>query len=74
MSENEINNLHRQLEAMSELLRKMNETLVSHIAEECDYKHALQDLVALWKASKIIIPGAVLIWGFVVWVKDHIRL
>ena len=74
MSENEVTELRRQLESMSELLHKLDKLLVGHIAEERDYKPALQDLVVLWKASKIIIPGAVLVWGFVVWFKDHVRL
>lgn len=74
MSENEINNLHRQLETISERLSELNNTLVEHITEERDYKPALQDLVVLWKASKIIIPGAVLVWAFIVWVKDHVRI
>ena len=73
MSENEINNIHRRMDSLDEILREIRDTLIGHIAEEKDYKPALQDLVSLWKASKIVVPAGAGMWAFVVWMKDHVK-
>jgi len=40
-------------------------------------KPALEELVALWKGSKLIIPmlasGAAMLWAAWTWAKDHIK-
>lgn len=74
MSENEINNIHRRMDNQDKLLLEIRDTLVRHLADDAEYKPAMKDLVILWKASKIIIPIAVGLWAFALWLKDHVKL
>jgi len=55
-------------------------TVVAHVAEERETKAAIEDLILLWRgskmmvsAAKLLIPIAAAIVGAAVWVKDHFR-
>lgn len=75
-----IENLHRRLDTHEELLREIRDKVVAHIAEEREMKPALDELVSLWKGSKVISRilatlcafGAA-VWALFVWAKDHIK-
>lgn len=72
------------MDTQDELLREIRDMIVSHIAEHEERKiiasasaKALDEIVLLWRASKIIIPALILIVtaaaGAWAWAKDHVR-
>ena len=73
-----ISNLHRRMDSQDKLLLEIRDTMTAHIAEEKSVKPALDELISLWKGSKILIPmlagAAAMIWAVISWSKDHIRL
>jgi hypothetical protein len=68
-----INNIHRRMDLQDDLLREIRDKVISQET----MKPALEDLVALWKGSKIMIPmmasAAGLLWAFWTWAQDHIK-
>ena len=68
-----INNIHRRMDLQDDLLREIRDKVISQET----MKPALEELVTLWKGSKIMIPllasAAGMIWAVVAWVKDHIK-
>ena len=68
-----INNIHRRMDLQDDLLREIRDKVIS----QENMKPALEELVALWKGSKIMIPmmasAAGLLWAFWTWAKDHIK-
>ena len=73
-----ISNLHRRMDTQDKLLLEIRDTMTAHIAEEKSVKPALDELISLWKGSKILIPmlagATAMIWAVISWSKDHIRL
>ena len=68
-----ISNIHRRMDLQDDLLREIRDKVISQET----MKPALEDLVALWKGSKIMIPmmasAAGLLWAFWTWAQDHIK-
>ena len=68
-----INNIHRRMDIQDDLLREIRDKVISQET----MKPALEELVTLWKGSKIMIPmmasAAGLLWAFWTWAKDHIK-
>ena len=68
-----INNIHRRMDLQDDLLREIRDKVISQET----MKPALDELVTLWKGSKIMIPmmasAAGLLWAFWTWAKDHIK-
>ena len=63
------------LTALNASLDEHKEALTQHIAEENKIAPALDELVSLWKGSKVLIPligtlGAAIGWA-ISWLKDH---
>lgn len=61
--------------AFSAALDEYKEALTKHIAEENKIAPALDELVSLWKGSKVLIPmigtlGVGIGW-LISWLKDH---
>jgi len=76
----EAENLHDRLDTIEALSRATHDTVVAHVAEERETKAAIEDLILLWRgskmmvsAAKLLIPIAAAIVGAAVWVKDHFR-
>ena len=73
-----LENIHRRLDSQDKLLLEIRDTMTAHIAEEKSVKPALDELISLWKGSKILIPmiagAAAMVWAVISWSKDHIRL
>jgi hypothetical protein len=61
------------MDIQDDLLREIRDKVISQET----MKPALEDLVALWKGSKIMIPmmasAAGLLWAFWTWAQDHIK-
>ena len=62
------------------ILQEIRDIIVSHIAAEAEWKPAIQELVLLWRGSKImsgllatLCAGAATIWVFFSWARDHIK-
>ena len=68
-----INNIHRRMDIQDDLLREIRDKVISQET----MKPALEELVTLWKGSKIMIPmmasAAGLLWAFWTWAQDHFR-
>ena len=68
-----INNIHRRMDIQDDLLREIRDKVISQET----MKPALEELVTLWKGSKIMIPllasAAAMIWAVVAWAQDHIK-
>ena len=68
-----INNIHRRMDLQDDLLREIRDKVISQET----MKPALDELVTLWKGSKIMIPmmasAAGLLWAFWTWAQDHIK-
>ena len=54
--------------------------VVAHVAEERETKAAVEELIMLWRGSKmmvsvfkVIIPIAAALVGAAVWVKDNVK-
>lgn len=72
-----IANIHRRMDSQDKMLREIRDTMTAHIATEKEVKPAIDELVALWKGSKILIPilasAAAMVWAVVSWAKDHVK-
>lgn len=71
--------LHARLDAIEELGEKRN-SIIGHIAEERETKAAIDELILLWRGSKlvvsgfkILIPVAAALLGAALWLKDHVK-
>lgn len=74
----------RRMDTQDALLREIRDMIVGHVAEHEERKviasasaKALDEIVLLWRASKIIIPALIVIVTTVAaawaWAKDHVR-
>ena len=70
-------NLHRRMDRQDEMLLEIRDKITAHIAESDNLRPALDDLVSMWKGSRLLVPImaglAAMIWGIVSWGKDHIK-
>ena len=70
-------NMHRRMDAQDRMLIEIRDRMIDHIARQNEIKPALDELVSLWKGSKIIIPMfatlAAGIWAIMAWGKDHVK-
>lgn len=81
VSASELDNMHRRMDTQDELLREIRDKLVGHLAADEQVKPAIEELVAMWKGSKmafrIISVVAIAmggLWSLLVWAKDHVKL
>ena len=79
-----IQNIHRRMDTQDRLLLEIRDQgvqnatrLEEHIKTEKEVKPAIDELVALWKGSKILIPilasAAAMVWAVFAWAKDHVK-
>lgn len=82
-----VSHMHRRIDEqdqslleIKELVLKQTSLLNFHIQMENEIKPALEELVTLWRGSKVmgrIIIGisaiGAIFGGFIVWVKDHVK-
>lgn len=69
--------MRHRLDRIEDLLTCTKEALTRHIAEEATLKPALEELITLWKGSKILFPIlaalSVAAAGAFTWIKEHVR-
>ena len=72
-----IANLHRRMDSQDRLLLEIDRKITSHMAESDTIRPALEELVALWKGSKILIPilaaMSATVWAVVAWASEHVK-
>jgi len=63
-----------------DLARATHDTVVAHVAEERETKAAIDELILLWRGSKlmvsgikIMIPIVAALLGAAIWVKDYFK-
>ena len=66
------------MDTQDALLKEIRDMVISHIATEREIKPAVDELVAMWKGSKLIIPilasAGAMLWAVLAWAKDHVKL
>jgi len=72
--------IERRFDTQDILLREIRDTLLAHLAIDKEMKPSLDELVSLWKGSKVIsaILAALFafgagVWALFSWAKDHIK-
>jgi hypothetical protein len=77
----EIERLHTEIADIKKSISEMSNAISVHIARSDDIAPALQELVSLWRASKIIgylCTGLAALlaslWAAYLWARDHVRL
>ena len=80
MPEAEIRNIHERLDKQDVLLRDIHTMLIGHLATEAEMKPSLDELISLWRGSKVLsgvlaalIAGGAALWALFVWAKDHLK-
>ena len=72
-----LNNLHRRMDRQDEMLLEIRDSITRHVAESDQIRPALEELVTLWRGSKMLLPiiaGAVgLVWAIYTWAKENLR-
>lgn len=72
-----IANLHRRMDAQDKMLLEIRDQMTKHLSESEASKQSLDELVTIWKGSKILIPLMAAIcagaWSLIVWAKEHVR-
>ena len=72
-----IANIHRRMDSQDKLLLEIRDTITTHIATDSNIKPALDELITIYKGSKLIIPALVFmagtLWAFWTWATDHIK-
>jgi hypothetical protein len=65
------------MDSQDAILREIRDTVTAHIATESTVKPALDELITLYKGSKILIPmmaaAAVSLWALWEWARAHIK-
>lgn len=72
--------LHARLDAIEEVARSTHDSIIGHIAEERETKAAIDELILLWRGSKLVVSGFKLLipifaalLGAALWAKDHVK-
>lgn len=72
--------LHERLDKIEKLAEETHTYMVAHIESEKETKAALDELILLWRGSKMVVSAAKLvipifaaIIGAAVWAREHFR-
>lgn len=72
--------LHARLDAIEEVGRATHDCIIDHIAEERETKAAIDELIILWRGSKLVVSGfkimipiCAALLGAAMWFKDHVK-
>lgn len=75
-----IQNLHRRMDKQDEMLLEIRDTITAHVAESEHIRPHLEELVALWRGSRLlvgIIGGVAVaigaVWSLVTWAQAHLK-
>ena len=72
--------LHARLDAIEEVGRATHDCIIGHLAEERETKAAIDELIILWRGSKLVVSGfkimipiCAALLGAAMWFKDHVK-
>lgn len=72
--------LHERLEKIEKLAEETHTYMLAHVESEKETKAALDELILLWRGSKImvgvakmVIPIFATLIGVAVWARDHFK-
>ena len=72
--------LHARLDAIEVVARSTHDSIIVHIAEERETKAAIDELILLWRGSKLVVSGFKILipilaalLGAALWLKDHVK-
>ena len=72
-----IANLHRRMDSQDKLLLEIDRKITAHMTEEDSIKPALDELVVMWRGSKLLLPIfatlAAMVWGVLTWARDNLK-
>ncbi len=75
-----IQNLHRRLDKQDEMLLEIRDTITVHVAESEQIRPHLEEVVALWRGSRLlvgIIGGVAVamgaVWSLITWAQAHLK-
>ncbi len=73
-----IANIHRRLDKQDEMLLEIRDKIHTHIVEADGLRPAIDEMVNLWKGSKILIPIVTTVvaigWALAEWSDKHLKL
>jgi hypothetical protein len=65
------------MDSQDKMLLEIRDKITNHLNESEQIKPALEELVVLWRGSKMLLPiiaGAFgMVWAIYTWAKDHIK-
>jgi hypothetical protein len=65
------------MDEQDRLLREIRDSITTHLAVDKEVKPAIDELITLYKGSKVLIPmmvtAAVALWAFWEWARAHIK-
>lgn len=72
-----IADLHRRLDDQEKLIKELCEIVRESIVIDKEHKAALEQMILLWRGSKIVVP-ALMIFGptflaLIVWFREHVN-
>lgn len=75
-----IQNLHRRMDKQDEMLLEIRDTITAHVAEAEQIRPHLEEVVALWRGSRLlvgIIGGVAVamgaVWSLITWAQAHLK-
>ena len=80
----EAEKLQDRLDTIETIARTTHDTIVAHVAEERETKAAVEELILLWRGSKMLVSAfrllipalavvTAIIAGSAGWIKDHVK-
>jgi hypothetical protein len=76
----DLSDLRGRVTAMADMQHQTHRLISDHVAEERQTKAAVDELVTLWRGSKlmvsgmkILIPIVAALVGAALWIKEHVR-
>ncbi len=73
-----IADLHRRLDDQEKLIKELCEIVRESIVIDKEHKDALEQMIVLWRGSKIVIPALMIFvptfLAVIVWFREHVKL
>lgn len=65
------------MDSQDKMLLEIRDKINMHVVESDQIRPALDELVTLWRGSKILIPilaaWAAMVWAVIAWAKEHLK-
>lgn len=65
------------MDNQDKMMLEIRDIMTHHVAESEQIWPALEELVTLWRGSKMLLPiisvGVGMVWAIYAWAKDHLK-